>query len=175
MITTEDTVVWKNDWLSIVDRDGFYFLHENTRRGTVVVIPYRFDNNGHYEIMCRVEVCPAHSLNLLEKNAITGGIRHDCTSQFAAKEELLEEAGYAAEEREFFFLGSLYPSKMSDTFVIIYGVDVSNKEQQVPTTDGSKWEQNARVEWLNESEIVAVQDSNFIAGYFLLKQYLGLI
>lgn len=168
----QQKTLWKNQWLSIKDNDGYFYLHENTRKGTVVVFPFRYTGDDtSIEVLVHQEVCPAHVEDLdISAASITGGIRHDSSPEDAALEELLEEAGYSATIEELIAMGSVYPSKMSDTKAYLFAVDCTGKEQGQALGDGSKFEEGSYSQWISLKDALYVNDALFqtcMARFFL--------
>lgn len=158
-----DNILWENRFLAVIDRGGYTFMREVRAEGIIVsVLPFRA-NNGTREYLARLEVCPAHS-PYLERCSITGGKEKDKSPAESAVIEVKEEAGYSIEEAQLIALGTVRPSKASDTTVYLYAVDVTALTLGEATTDGSIFEQGSGVEWVSLSEALEVKDSLFITA-----------
>lgn len=161
------TTLWENKWLAVRERDGYSYLHEKTRTGTVAILPYHFDpETAEIMVLARMEVCPAHS-DTHELNCITGGVEHSHTEDEAAVGELLEEAGYLIEERDLVFLGSYFVSKQTDTVVHCYAVEIKDVEKRSEAKgDGSLLEKSATTtKWLKADVAGQITDIHFAFLY----------
>lgn len=153
--------MFSNQFLAIVAREGYYFLHENRCDGKIVsLLPFRQRQRG-LEYLARVEVCPAHGLTP-EVCGITGGVDPGTSVVETARHELLEEAGYRVELAELIDLGQVYPSKSADTVAYLFGVDVTDRTAETATGDGSRWEQGSSVLWVTKQQGLLVQDPLFV-------------
>lgn len=166
-----DNLLFQNAFLAMYEREGYIFLHEVRTNGlNVALLPFRIGQSG-YQYLARVEICPAHSMTPA-KYSITGGSKHGESMRECAQRELLEEAGYVANQDELIDLGVVRPSKREDTITHIFGVDVSNKPQKTPTGDGSRWEEDSSVEWVNFEEGLSIQDPLFVTALSRLERML---
>jgi hypothetical protein len=65
-------------------------------------------------------------------------------------------------------LGTVRPSKSTDTIVHLFGVDVAGKKQSKPEGDGSDGEKDAYVEWISVEDGIKCKDplvATMIARY----------
>lgn len=160
-----DRTLFANQFLSLIDREGYTFVHEVRCDGSIVcVLPYRTTDTGR-EYLARRETCPAHaSINEQpELCCITGGVDLGNSPLVAAQIELAQETGYRAKLADFDYLGAVKPSKAMDTVAHLFAVDVSSLPAQSIEGDGSELEAAASVEWLGEREGFDIQDSLFIS------------
>jgi 8-oxo-dGTP pyrophosphatase MutT (NUDIX family) len=158
-----DTLLWQNGFLAVYDRGGYSFMHEVRAEGVIVsVVPFR-DQNGVREYLARLEICPAHSPEF-ERCSITGGKDEGKTPTETTVSELKEESGYEVQESQLIALGTVRPSKASDTTVYLYAVDVSGLTPGEATTDGSDFEQGSSVEWVSLPDALEVKDPLFITA-----------
>lgn len=158
-----DRILFKNDFLAVLDRDGYFFLREVRCAGIIVsILPFRTKDNL-LEFLARVEVCPAHGPEL-ELCSITGGWNTSKTIEETAQQELWEEAGYQVELDELRGLGKVRPSKSADTTVYLFAVDVSKKPQSPPQGDGSHLEDNASVKWVSYDQGIQIKDPLFVTA-----------
>lgn len=162
-------VLWTSKFNEIHEVNGYAYLHLKRAGGKLVaVLPYRNKIAGGWEYLARIEICPAHSPNP-EQCGITGGIG-DKEPVDAAVEELKEEAGYTQEVTRFQFLGTVRPSKQSDTVAYLYAIDLTNAEQGEATTDGSPLEnKGAGVAWISEGQAIYNEDVLFATALLRLK------
>ncbi len=159
-----DKTLFSNNFLAIIDRDGYTFLREVRCDGTIVaVLPYRRRAEAEWDYLARLEICPAHGAEM-KRCSITGGLEAGKTVAETALLELWEEAGYQAELPELTNLGILRPSKAADTTVHLFAVDVSDKPQATPQGDGSHFEVGASVEWVTYNEGLQISDPLFVTA-----------
>jgi 8-oxo-dGTP pyrophosphatase MutT (NUDIX family) len=115
------------------------------------------------EFLARLEVCPAHGPEL-ELCSITGGVEPEETIEQAALQELWEEAGFRANEYDLISLGQVHPSKSADTIVYLFAIDVGGTPQSTPKGDGTEWEKDASVEWVDHKQGVHIYDPLFVTS-----------
>ena len=166
-----DKVLFRNNFLAVIDRDDYIFSREVRCDGIIVsLLPFR-PTGIFWEFLARLEVCPAHS-HEQKLYSITGGAEPQKTIQATAQQELLEEAGYQAQLNEFISLGKVYPTKSSDTIVYLFAINVDNKFQSTPQGDGSKFEVGASVQWVNYDQGIEIEDPLFITTMTRLLHFL---
>ncbi|MDM8532808.1 NUDIX domain-containing protein [Anaerolineales bacterium HSG25] len=162
--------LFANQFIAIINRDGYTFMHEVRCEGHIVaVLPYRDLDDNRREYLARLEICPAHSPKL-ELCSITGGKEPDQSVAETAVQELWEEAGYQATIDELISLGKVRPSKASDTTAHLFAVDVTGKEQSTPEGDGSRFEVGSSVQWLDYKQAIQVEDALFVTAITRLLQ-----
>lgn len=158
-----DKVLFKNQFLAVLERDGYVFSREVRSNGKLVaVVPFRHAANGR-EYLARVEICPAHSPKP-ERCSITGGIENDEAPRLAAQRELVEEAGYAVEAQSLIDLGQVRPSKSAATIVYLFAVDITGLTPQAAHGDGTRWEDEAWVEWVSHEQGLQIEDPLFVTA-----------
>lgn len=156
-----DKVIFQNQFLAVIDRDGYVFSREVRCDGVIVsILPFRRQNEA-LEFLARLEVCPAHGPEL-ERCSITGGLLAGKTVAETAVLELWEETGYKATVAEMIGLGKVRPLKSSDTTVYLFAVDVNGKTPDVPEGDGTPLEATASVEWVSHTEGIQIEDPLFV-------------
>lgn len=166
-----ERVLFENQFLALIDRDGYTFVREVRCDGHIVsVLPYR-DTRAGRQYLARREICPAHaSLSQQpELSSITGGVDSGDSALETARIELLEESGYAVEPSAFLALGVVKPSKALDTVAHLFAVDVGGKPAKAAAGDGSKWESSASVEWVSEAAGLEIEDPLFLAALARLQ------
>ena len=167
-----DNILFQNKFLAIVDRDGYTFLREVRCDGKIVaMLPFRRLVN-QIEFLARLEVCPPHGPEL-ELCSITGGVDPEETVPEAARQELWEEAGYEASEKELVPLGEVRPSKSSDTIVYLFAVDVTEKEQMTAPGDGTAYEAGASVQWVDFDQGLQITDPLFVTAMARLMRWIA--
>ncbi len=160
-----DTELFRNQFLAIIDRDGYTFLREARCDGQIVsLLPFRTNaDTEQIDFLARLEICPAHGSEL-ERCSITGGVEPGQSIEEAALLELWEEAGYRVEVEKLVSLGQVRPSKASDTVVHLFAVDVTGKPQAPPPGDGSRFAANASVEWVDYDQGIQIADPLFVTA-----------
>lgn len=160
--------LWGNNFLALMEIESYTFCHEVRTDGkTVSLLPFRSTEHGR-EYLARVEICPAHDVTQPGQYSITGGVRPGEAISVCAIRELKEEAGYEATESELIDLGTVRPSKMMDTTVYLYAVDVTDKTPQTIEGDGTRWETGASVKWVTLEQGLKNLDPLFITAILRL-------
>jgi 8-oxo-dGTP pyrophosphatase MutT (NUDIX family) len=168
-----DKVLFRNQYLAVIDRDGYIFSREVRCDGIIVcLLPFRACNS-EFEFLARLEVCPAHRPDL-DRYSITGGIEPGESIQEAARQELWEEAGYRIDEEDLINLGQVRPSKSADTVVHLFAVDVTEKPQAIAPGDGTRLEANASVEWVDFEHGIEIADPLFVTAITRLQRHFDL-
>lgn len=153
--TIKEKILFSNEWVSLREKDGYSYLHEDRCNGEIVVVlGYR-----NQEVLGRFEKTPCHS-NKTELTSLTGGVEEGNSPKETAKMELEEEAGIKAELSRFKELGTLRPTKSSDTTVYIFAIELKEDEEPVenPEGDGSEGEKGAYCEWVSLKEAINCKD-----------------
>lgn len=162
---------FKNNFIAVIERDGYYFMREVRAQGVIVsLLPYRVTADGQMQVLARIEVCPAHSQKP-EACSITGGLEPDHSVAETACLELWEEAGYEANPSDLIALGTVRPSKAADTVVHLFAVNVSAKAQYEAPGDGSRFEQNSSVAWVDLKQAMTNKDPLFITAIARLQAW----
>jgi 8-oxo-dGTP pyrophosphatase MutT (NUDIX family) len=167
----KDKVLFENKWVTVKERElnngiQWVFAHHAWCNGKgVAVLPYltrRYNdwdiNDVSYLYLARMEICPAHSPEP-KLCAVAGGM--DKPGEIpveVAVRELYEETGYIATLGDAIYLGSVYPSKGSDTEMYLFAVDVTSLPRSKPTGDGSMIEALASTKWVNRNEAIFSSD-----------------
>ena len=166
-----DKLLFRNQYLAVIEREGYTFATDIRCNGEIIsIVPFRVIENN-LEYLARLEICPAHGLDF-ERCSITGGVDPGTFVEEAALQELWEEAGYKANVEELISLGSTRPSKSMDTVAYLFGVDVTSKLQVAPLSDGSVFEANSTVNWVNHAQGVQLSDPLFVTAITRLKTIL---
>jgi len=160
-----DKVICRTKYLSLIERDGwYYFAQIHGSIGGVSILLYR--ENGM--ILGRYEVCPAHG-DGLALTAISGGIEEGDTLLETAIKESYEEAGYKLEASDFVDLGSCRLSTNQDTIVYLFAADVTGKERYPAPGDGTRGEQRAYCEWVTATE--AIQSKSAYMSTLIMRLF----
>ena len=165
-----DKELFRNQYLAVIERDGYTFSREIRCDGVIVsLLPFR-NNSDEIEFLARLEICPAHGPEL-ELCSITGGVEPRGVIEEAAQQELWEEAGFRVDVDELISLGQVRPSKSADTVVHLFAVDVTEKAQSTAPGDGSCFETNASVVWVDYDQGIQIADSVFVTAITRLQSF----
>lgn len=162
MSNSKDKVLYSSRWNEVRLKDDWYeYTHAPWMRGIgVAVLAYRKGENG-YEYLGRYETTPCHS-PAPKLCSITGG--YDNYDKFSivdcALNELKEEGGYIAPLEAVIPLGTVYPSKGSDTVQHLFAVDIdhSGVTKTDPTGDGTRGEHGSFAKWESRLQILFCGD-----------------
>lgn len=164
-----DTVLFKNKYLAVIDRNGYIFSREVRCDGEIVaIVPFRLVDED-LEFLARLEICPAHGPEA-ELCSITGGKDQNETVIATAQNELAEEVGYHVYPLELIALGPVRPSKSADTIVHLFAIDVTDKPQSKALGDGTIFEQGSSVKWLTYEQSLEVADPLFVTAVVRLMR-----
>lgn len=167
-----DRILFSNEFLAIIERNGYFFFHETRCNGSIVaLLPFRITVHENFEFLARLEVCPAHGQEA-ELCSITGGLEEDSTIEHTAQSELWEEAGYQVSIDDLINLGQVHPSKSSDTVAHLFAIDVTTKVQSTAPGDQSRFEQNSTVQWVDYNQGISIQDPLFVTALIRLSDRL---
>lgn len=148
-----DIVLYKTEYLSLIERDGWYYFAQIPGSiGGVNILLYRQDSAR--PILGRYEICPAHGDKKPELTAIAGGIEHGDRPLETAVKESYEEAGYKIDPRNFTELGYCRLSTNQDTIVYLFAADVTNLPRYDAPGDGTRGEQGAYCDWVSVKQAV---------------------
>jgi hypothetical protein len=117
-LSERDEVLWRGKYLSVCLRDGWYEFLRNGTGHLVAVLGYW---GNHF--LGRYEVCPPHNANY-QMCALTGGVEQGEDPLAAAIREVKEEAGLDTEATQYRSLGTVRPSKASDTVAHLFACDL---------------------------------------------------
>lgn len=150
-------ILFKEEWLSIRENNGYTYVHEERANGVLVaILPYRKNKT---EYLMRMEICPAHG----DEHEFCGiiGSYDDLkyTINQTAIRELKEEAGYEITEEQLIPLGWVWDSKVADTKVYLYTVNLTDIEPGEATTDGTELEKTAYCMWESRKNCTKTRDS----------------
>ena len=150
-------------------KNRFYWIQNICSNGkAVVILPYR-ENNGVLEYLLVKEFRPPWG-NELTTQSITGGVESEFDDKENAIKELKEETGYSTNKDELIDLGIGRTSKISESTVHMYGVNLTGKEEGERELEG--YEEFIENVWLKEDELYEIQDPIFFMVYFKLKNKL---
>ena len=122
-------VLFKGDWLSVVERDGWEFVYDHRCKGRgVALLPYRREDNGRIVFLIRKEPIPCWGDGRVPCSI--SGMRDEEgeTPEQTAARELKEETGYQIQLDELVSLGMGQTSKASSTTVNLYTVDLTGHD-----------------------------------------------
>jgi len=145
--------LFHNKWLSLKEVDGYVYSHETRCNGKIIaVLGYKDD-----KILGRFERTPAHSDDI-ELCSLTGGVDDGDKPDETAIRELYEEAGITKEIKDLEPLGTVRPSKSSDTVVYLYAVNCEDVDIKKTDGDGSDGEKGSYCKWIDRSEVIECKD-----------------
>ncbi len=131
----EDVILCETEYLSLIERDGwYYFAQVPGSMGGVTILLYR--SNGDKPILGRYEICPAHG-DGMALTAISGGIEKSDTPLETAVNESYEEGGYKIDPASFVDLGKCQLSTNYDA-----------------PGDGTKGEIGSYCDWVSIEEAI---------------------
>lgn len=160
-----EKVLWRNEWLSAILKDGWYTFFRHRANGVSVLV---IDEVAK-KILVRVEHTPCHA-DGFKLTALTGsmedfGLGEMANAENTAVMELREEAGIHAEILSLVFLGWVWPLKSSDykqfLFALPWSVDAKRHEI---VGDGSRGEEGADVKWVTYEEALMIEDPSISAS-----------
>tara|TARA_R110000744_G_scaffold16682_5_gene45774 strand:- start:6138 stop:6668 length:531 start_codon:yes stop_codon:yes gene_type:complete len=169
--------LYNNPWLSLKEvahpGGSSIFSHETRCNGTIVaVIPFERYGEGQIRVAVRIETTPCWDSKPVH-SALTRGVDLGHTPRQTAAIELLEEAGYTADEVDFISLGTVRSSKSSDTTNFLYAVDVTGLPRGEALGDGSELSAEGSIEFNPPSFVInVVQCPLAIAGVSRLQELL---
>jgi len=157
--------LFSNEWISVVekttDNGGKYVYSQSIWCNCegIAILPYRFTANSRLEFLGRFEICPAHS-DELELCSITGGMDKESESPvFTARRELIEESGYVVDNKNLVYLGTVRPSKSSDTTTHLFTVRLDKDFIKTDAVgDGTLGEEGSFCKWVSFDEITKAKD-----------------
>lgn len=156
-LNKNDKVLFKHDYMSIRDKGGYIYVHEDKMDGTqVAILIYRTDESPG--ILGRFEVCPPHGPEP-QLSSVTGSYDKKGIKLIElAISEVKEETGFEVTAEEMAYLGIVRPSKGTDTIVYLYAVDVTGKQQKEAAGDGTVLEASAYTEWVSTEQAITSKD-----------------
>lgn len=147
---SEDIVLCETEYLSLIERDGwYYFAQVPGSIGGVAILLYRL--NDDKPILGRYEICPAHG-DGMALTAISGGIEKGDTPLETVVNESYEEGGYKIDPASFVDLGKCQLSTNQDTVVYLFAADVTNLSRYDAPGDGTKGEIGSYCDWVSIEE-----------------------
>lgn len=148
----KDVVLYKTEYLSLIERDGwYYFAQVPGSIGGVCVLLYR--PNDKLPILGRYEICPAHG-DGMALTTIAGGIEKSDTPLETAVNEAYEEGGYKIKPDTFVDLGKCQLSTNQDTVIYLFSADVTNLPRYDAPGDGTKGEICSYCDWISIEEAI---------------------
>lgn len=153
--------LWGNQWLEVRTKDDWYtYTHSPVGDGTGVAILGFRNRNNKIEYLGRFEDCPAHG-DGIQLCSLTGMCDVEGEDRVStALRELKEESGYVVtDSARVLELGSVRPSKASDSEVFLFAVEIEDTDEIVDIEgDGTKGEENAYAKWVSAEELAFSKD-----------------
>jgi len=174
--TEGDKVVYKDDYMSIINFDDWNILKE---KDGVICIPYLIESN---QIVIRQEYIPSYKYADGQENHLSlvgGGIEAGETPESALLRELQEEAGIVLRDNfRVEFDKPLYIGKHScgKFYSCILPLNENDYHEIVIKGDGSKFENMATTAKINVKYLSSLNASDVTTEYMLekLKRYLNI-
>ncbi len=172
----DDNVLFTNKWIEVREKNGYVYSHAPWSKGIgVAILAYRENAFRIREYLGRYEVTPCH-MKEAKLCSITGG--YDNSDKFSIEEcvlnELMEEGGFIAPKEALIHLGTVFPSKGSDTLQVLFAVNLDSPGVKScdPTGDGTTFERGAYCKWVTEDDLVDASDPLNHAMIMRLNKYL---
>ena len=147
--------LYDNEWLSLMkvklphSTDGYVYSHESRCDGKIIaVLLYQRTGKDGWKYGVRYEVTPAWGEDP-QYSALTGGVEKNQTPEECAIMEIKEESGYIVEQKDLESLGTCFGTKSTDTTFYLYAVDVDGKKMGEKTGDGSYYDNNGEIKWMD--------------------------
>lgn len=155
-----EKVLLVNKWISVNEKNGYvYYRHPWCQSTGVAILPYQVKRDGSYVYLGRFERFMAHGgrVNLY---SVTGGYDDpNITYEQCAAQEVEEETGYLVQPHHLQPLGTIRPSKASDTLIYLYAVEITEITPRIGhEEDGVFYERNAFVDWVSKEEAIMSED-----------------
>ena len=145
----------ENKWLSLKQVGNYIFSHETRSNGKILALLV-FDSSRPGMYFGRYENTPCH-FDGIQLASITGGVEKDEIIKTAIL-ELKEEAGFVGKEEDLISLGTVRPTKSTDTVVYLFAFDANGKQAVKAEGDGSEGEVGAYCSWVTEQACVQCKD-----------------
>ena len=160
--------VVSDNYPSLGLKNRFFWIQNTESDGeAIAILPYRFNNNI-LEYLLVKEFRPPWGRELTLQS-LTGGVESNLDQINNATKELKEESGYDVSTSELIDLGVGRGSKLSDSVVYMYGVNLTGKVPGKRELEG--YEKFLESVWLKEEDLYEVQDPIFFMLYFRLKHW----
>lgn len=163
-------ILFAGKWLSLrKTEDGYEYSHDEIGEGRgVAILVYNSNNNN---IVLRYERTPCHNIQDVKLTSITGMIEKGEYCMNTVWKELHEEVGIEySTDFNYYYLGTIHPSKASDYQTLLYAIDVGNTEIGEIKGDGTDGEKDAYCKWGRVNEIMQSDDS--LNACMILRLYL---
>lgn len=179
--------LFDNKWLSVLEKhmdNGGRYVYSTAKwcnSQGVAILPFRMKlklvgwNYYEPEFLGRYEICPAHS-DLVELCSITGGMDKPYEDTITtAHRELIEEGGYDVPIENIVSLGTVRPSKSSDSLMHLFAVNLDEGAKEVTAVgDGTLGEEGSYCSWITEQQLVEAKDP-LLHTMLLRATFAGLI
>jgi len=168
------TEIFRGNWIALCRTPDGYEYTKSWRIGTgcVAVLGYTKDR-----VLGRFEICPPHEDPEPALCALTGGVDPKESPRQAAVRELMEESGFKVDIADMTPIGSVRPSKSSDTVVNLFAVKLDPtpeqlKEKCIGEGDGSVFEQGSYCRFVDPKEAILSKDPTLAT---MTARYAGLL
>jgi 8-oxo-dGTP pyrophosphatase MutT (NUDIX family) len=149
--------LYADKWLELRQtEDGYTYSHDGAGAGDgqKVAVLVLHPENGM--VLGRYEYTPCHKPGI-KLCSITGGVQNN-DPLTTAIHELDEEAGIKTTPDLLVSLGTVWPSKSSDTVCHLFALMWNGEINENPAGDGSEGEKGAQVKWVHPLDAMACDD-----------------
>jgi len=172
-----DEVLFRNQWMSVRVRNGWYTYSHNEKGDGVGILIWDSEKG---KILVRSEHNPCHIPLAGEENedereytSFTGTIENGLSPEETAVLETKEESGYEIIKDDLTPLGWIYPFKFSDYKQYLFAIDVKGKTSGKILGDGTRGEEDATTEWFSTNEAIFLNEP--LIGTMLMRLMNGFL
>ena len=147
-----DETLWEDEWIAVKKKDDLYtYTHSIKSDGKgVAVLGYSYDDEDYEDtkmmVLGRYEDTPPHG-DGITLTSLTGMVEKGDTPLETAVKELKEESGISVDASKLEEIGTVMPSKSSDTVIHLFAVDLSSEfdgaKEFFGDGDGTKGEEGS--------------------------------
>lgn len=161
----EDKTLWSNKWMAVKETDDDYTYIQDQSGKFVAVLGIAGN-----KIVGRFEEVPPHK-DGIKLVSLTGGIEDGEKPADAVLRELKEESGISVKKDKLIDLGTIRPSKGTNSTGYLYAVEVKEKKGKFSGKgDGTEHEKKAYCKFVPLKEALNSKDSiliTMVARYVL--------
>lgn len=151
--SSNEEILYKDEWLSLRKRNYYTFVHEEKSNGRgVAVLGFKRTGKDSWDFVGRYEETLPHGKGI-KLTSLTGQIEEGLSPEETAVKEFLEEAGVTIDLNQLIPLGKVFPYKAADTTTFLFAVDCADLEIGDAKGDGTEGEKEAYCEWISDSQL----------------------
>lgn len=166
-------VLFKNKWFSVIEREsdnGSMMTGLEPSHDGIVVLPYTTNEIGEIDLFGIIYECNPLRPDGFWNTCITGGIDDNEDALEAAKRELFEESGYEQrDDDKWSYLGNLFVSKLVDSELSCFAVDITDIKIKNKKGDGTKNEELSKFNLVSLDKLILEEDCYILS--MLMKFY----